>query len=534
VAAWLLTVNEPVPSPVRFSLTLTDLDLPAANGRLVAISPDGQTLVYRARPAAGGVFRRYSRRLDAFEATPIGEENASNVIFSADSQWIGYTVGNTLRRVPIGGGPSELLVNLPAGANPATAWASDGTLLAGGPRLLRIRPGVNDPEALATAVAAGNVISSPQTLPNNRAAIFVEAPAQTIEERAVHVLNLQTGERRLLLEDAAAFRYLPSGHLVFWRGGALWAARFNPDDLAIVGEPALVVEGVRGESGGAVQFSIADDGTLVYIPGRPAQGNRRLVRVDRNGTERATGAPIRLYNHPRLSPDGRRIVVEDASNGDLWIFNLGPGTLERLTASPGAERSPVWLTDDRVVFSATRDNRPGVFAQRADGSGSSERLATTPRLFDSLTLHPNGRMLLGRSDEDIWLVPLDGSGPPTPLLQTPAQERNPEFSPNGSWVAYQSSEGGQAQIYVRPAPGRDGPRILVSPDVGADPMWSRDGKELFYYSTSAPPYLMRVPVDSGEVFTAVRPEPLFDISQHLSMFNLQGGARLIIARDRRL
>jgi serine/threonine-protein kinase len=357
----------------------------------------------------------------------------------------------------------------------------------------------------------------------------------------LRILVLETGERRTLLAGSAG-RVLPSGHLVFLRGGILWAAAFDLDRLTVTGNPVPVVEGVRVEPGGAVQFAIAEDGTLAYLPGGAATASRRLFWVDRQGREEAIDAPPRRYLYPRLSPTGDRVALDVRDQeADVWIWHLTRRTLTRLTFDPAVDGAPTWTSDGKqVIFTSGREKGVAAsFRQAADGTGTAERLGTEATPTDSPVLSPDGERLVLRAvspetGEDIVVMSLDGEGRIGPLLNTKYTERNAELSPNGRWIAYQSNESGTYEVYVRPFPSINDGRWQISTGGGTRPAWNRNGLELLYVTLNGT--LMSVPVETGSTFSSGIASRLVDFSQtalDLGRFYDMSpdGKRFLIAKD---
>jgi serine/threonine-protein kinase len=279
------------------------------------------------------------------------------------------------------------------------------------------------------------------------------------------------------------------------------------------------VEGIRVEGGGAVQFAVAIDGSLVYIPGGTATAPRRLVWVDRNGTEEAITAPARNYVYPRISPDGTQVALDIRDQeDDIWIWNLARSTLTRLTFGPADEVYPAWTADGRrLIFSSARDRTLGPYWQAADGTGAVERLAAADGPFDQTSVTPDGTRIIARAIfpdtlEDIVMVRLEGERGVEPLIRTQFLERNPELSPDGRWLAYQSNESGQFEIYVRPFPRVDDGRWQVSTEGGTHPLWERSGRTLYYIADGV---MMRVPVEAGARFGFGNPVRTINVSEYL-------------------
>jgi eukaryotic-like serine/threonine-protein kinase len=234
---------------------------------------------------------------------------------------------------------------------------------------------------------------------------------------------------------------------------------------------------------GAVQFSIARDGTLVYVPS--ISEKRKLVWVDRQGRETTVPAPPRMFQSPRISPDGSRVAVDVLDQDrDLWILDLSRQTLARLTFGPAEDRNPVWTPDGRrVIFSSQREGPPRVFWQAADGTGAADRLSDVNGLWPSSITPDGGRVLLrtGGSPNDVVILPVSQEQRVELLIHTPYTELNAEISPNGRWIAYESDESGEMQVYVRSFPDVNEGRWMISTGGGVGPMWSRSGRELLYH-----------------------------------------------------
>jgi eukaryotic-like serine/threonine-protein kinase len=507
----------PAQQPVRrFEHTLPrSFELTPGNGTLVALSPDGHTLVYRARQ--NGVWRAYRRALDELEAQPIaGTENLGPAPFlSADGQWVGFTIGSDLMKVSLAGGRPVRVGELPSPGR-GESWGSDNNIVVaslGG--LLRIPATGGKPQVLL-APQAGGLFGHPQVLPGGRAVLFTLSEPLP-DSGDVLALDLATGMTHMVIRDGVAGRYVPTGHLVFLRGGDLWAVPFDLQRLTISGDPVAVEQGIRVEVGGAVQFALAGDGTLAYIPGVSSESHRRLVWVDRTGKEELLPAPERAYEHPRISPDGTRVAVDALDQErDIWIWNLAGQTLTRLTFGREFDMTPVWWPDGRsLIFSSGVPASSNIFRQAADGTGTMERLTEGENGRVPTSVVPDGTEILFRevvpgTGPDLGRLRVSPAPPkytPTPLVRTTFSERNGEVSPGGQWLAYESNESGRLEIYVRPFPDVNGGRWQVSTGGGSMPLWSGDGRELFYVSSDGAMMITRV--EAGRTWVAGTPVQLF-------------------------
>ena len=513
----------------RFTLTLPASDrMQGGSGDLLALSPDGRTLIYRA--TRDGVAQLFRRPLDQFEATPIrGTIGAQHHFMSADGQWVGFDNGQMMLKVPLAGGAAQALT---AATLRGADWGNDDMIVYGllaGDSLLQIPATGGEPTTLFTSEDGRNVYW-PHVLADGDAVLFTlsDGPGGA---KDLHVFVRSTKERRLLIPDASAGRILPTGHLLFIRGGALWAVPFDADRLDVVGIPVPVLDRVRVETGGGVQFAVADDGSLVYIDDASGGTARSLVLVDRGGEEELLALPAGAYQGPTLSPDGRRaavvVVAGDAGGQDrMLVSDLGRGTMSRFTAHEGADiAAPVWSHDGRyLAFSSTdRDEHSGVFRQAADGSGTPERVLVDESflIINPADWSADGRTLLltamrPDTSRDVGMVAADGTGGWVPLVATAADESAPTLSADGRWFAYVSAnDTGSSEVYVQRFPDLGG-RQPVSVGGGFSPRWSEDGAELFYVQ-GVPPAgesLMRVSVDETDdeppTLRLGAPEALFD------------------------
>jgi len=374
-------------------------------------------------------------------------------------------------------------------------------------------------------------------LPLGQGVLFTIATASQVDS-SVAVLDLKTGQRKTLIRGGGDAQYVESGHLIFAAAGALRAMRFDPVRLEVLGDPVTVVDRVMMKPTGAANYAVSRAGTLVYIGAGVSEmtAPRALLWVDRKGHEEPTGAPLRAYGTPRLSPDGTRVAAEiyDEST-DVWIWDFARETLRRLTFdSPGAGAGmgngmSVWTPDSRqIIFESGRTGMRSVYKQAADGTGTVNRLSTSANPQWPTSITSDGTWLSGfeqvpRTVPNIFFLPLTravvrpGSNPASgvsqsavePLAETRFKGSMADFSPNGRYFAYQSEESGRSEIYVRPFPRVDNGRWQVSTAGGTRPVWARSGRELFYLDASNA--LAAVPVGtSGPTISIGSPAKVFD------------------------
>ena len=444
----------------------------------------------------------------------------------------GFLADGVIRKVPISGGPIVVIASLKGGDQTATStlltpgtdlygasWGEDGTIVFGrySDGLWQVSAAGGTPSRLTTVRAGAHRL--PHHLPGIRGVLLTD---DTGDSPSVAVLPAGATEPRVVVESAVDGRYIPTSHIVFTRDGLLMAVPFDLDRLAVTGVPFALENDVMEASGsgrpahnsGAAQFDVAPSGTLVFAPGGqyPAEPSR-LVWVDRSGHVDPIQTADGTFSRPRLSRDGRRVAVSYQPPAireprGIYIFDLARGALTRLTT--GGEWSPVWSADGSHIFVMQPD---GVGRIRADGSAAIEVLLNQHAYPHSVT--PDGAALLvqkgGReTGSDIWIMPLGSDRSLRPLLQTRASEAWAEVSPDGHWLAYGSDSSGTYEVYVQPFPG-PGAREQISFGGGTSPLWSRDGRELFFL-TDGDPGIVRLNaarVTIGQSFSAEKPRELF-------------------------
>jgi eukaryotic-like serine/threonine-protein kinase len=522
---WLFgPATVPPPRLARFSIALpAGQQFSNPGHRPVAVSPDGAVIVYTAnqqlymRPI--GQLEARSVRGTGGVAAPLAARGA---FFSHDGQWVGFWQDGRFKKVSIAGGAPIVLC---AAQNPwGASWTADNTILygQGTAGIWRVSGDGGTPENLVK-VDAGQIASAPQLLPGGHAVLFTLSNRSDPEARQIVVQSLDTGVRRVVVEAGSDAHYVPTGHVVYALAGTLLAVPFDAVALTPKGGPIPLVDDVAmSQDGVMAYFAVSNEGTLVYVPRDAvgAQQDRTLVWVDRQGRETAiTRMPSRRYTQPRLSPDETRIaLVAQEQNNDIWIWDLAGETLLRLTLGPAWDQDPVWTPDGKgVIFSSGPPGGPrNVVRQSADGTGPVEQLTHDANAVPkALTRDGDGLVFIdntaaggagsGGDRGDVMLLPLVGERRPRPLVRTQFSETNAELSPDGRWLAYQSNESGQEEIFVRPFPNVDTSKKLVAR--GSRPLWARGGRELFYVLAGA---VMSVPVTTTSTVTFGKPNKLFE------------------------
>ena len=517
LAVWLLIQPSSPEQPLnRFVIRPSPpvvLDSDTSNE--VAISPDGRQLVYRGVGEGGR--QLYLRTLDDFVDRLIpGTANPGSFFFSRDGKSIGFFAEGKLKKTSLAGGSPITLCDSP-GPGRTGDWFEDTIVFSetfeSGQGLYRVSANGGEPEMLATVNVdeEESWYGRPDFLPDGKHILFSIRLGTSYQTA---LLSLETGERKVLLENARQARYLSTGHLVYEQSGTgnLMVVPFDLAALEVTGDSVPVVQGVRQGPVGDVDYAISDNGTLVYVPSTSTGGlNRTLVWVDREGLATPLIEDRQGYRRPRLSPDGQRVAVEVqlVANSDIWIYDIGRGTRMRLTVE-GINQSPVWTPDGtRVTFSSDRDDPQNLYWKPADGSGQAELLLNMNSLNSLIptSWSPDGESLAfydTSGARDIWALPREGDA--SPFLATAFNERSPMFSPDGRWLAYVSNESGRDEVYVQPYPGPGG-KWPISTEGGTEPRWSADGRELFYRLGDK---MMVVEVQSEPAFTSGRPQLVFE------------------------
>ncbi|HXW04728.1 MAG TPA: protein kinase [Vicinamibacterales bacterium] len=477
----------------------------------LVLSPDGRTIVYGGDIDGGQLFRR---RMDvaAAEAIP-GAETAYHPFLSPDGAWIGFFDRGRLKKIPIAGGLAQDVSTLVFSGHSHGSWGRDDTIVfVQGARqgLWRVPASGGTPEQLATPDAARNEkeFLDPSFLPDGRAILFT---VRTDSGVAIAILVPSTGERRLLVDGGRFPWYSPTGHLVFWQDFALRAAPLDPARLTLTGPPVTVVSHVSALGGWGPAFSSSRTGTLVYYPAFEDKSQRTLTWIDRAGAVTpVVESRQSMYVAPRLSPDGRQALVrfEGLVDCSFNTLDLARGSWSRLTFL-GDSHSAAWSPDGtRVAFQSERAVGNTILIVPA-GGGPEQTVFVSAHDIGAIAWSPDGDHIAFSQNvpdrgHDLFWIRATG-GVPQPLLQTPFNEREPEFSPDGRWVAYTSDESGRREVYVRPFPG-PGSRTVISVNGGETPRWTRGGRELLYRTQEG---VMSVAVDTARGFAAAKPQRVF-------------------------
>ena len=477
-----------------------------------SVSPDGRRIVFITTSKAG--YQAWLRSLELPDVVPlVGAEGASFPFWSPDSNSIGFfTVEGKLKRIDFNGpaGPGRPRTLCDATNVDGGTWGVTGTILFSSHNGVLFRVADTGGAAVAIAGGSGMRYRYPWFLPDGRHFLFAGSltRAQAAPRFGIRAGSIDSTETRQVAE-ADSNAIFVGGRLLYIRDSKLVSQRFDPERLAASGAAAPVAESMTAYAGYG-NFSASAQGPLLYFGG--AQPSLDLTWFDRDGTRETTlGSPFEpglILSHPNLSPDGKRLAMDrvDGNNSDIWIYDVARGSRERFTFDAAKEIAPIWSPDgETILFASSRRGRFDLCRKPARGGGAEELLFADADDKFPRSISPDGRFLLfdRHSDKEpqqsIWVLPLAPAGKPFPLLETPKDESSGEFSPDGRWVAYESTESGRFGIYVAPFSGSGPAEVArqVSPEhVGSEfprfPRWSKDGKQLFY---SLLQKLMTVPVE---------------------------------------
>ena len=448
------------------------------------------------------------RRRDRLDPTPInGTEGAYGPVFSPDGARVAYMVGPPLvvRVVSIAGEPPLTVADSAVGGN-SLAWGDDNFVY------FDTQPGAFIMRVSATGGAGESVTARDSAtaevfhawqdvLPGSRAmlATIGYSPQSDANAYRVAAFDLESGERKVLVAGVYG-RYSPTGHLVYVSAdGLLLAVPFDPEELELTGDPVVLFDGIAVGGFGSADLQIAADGTLAYMAGDATSGLGRAVWVDRRGDvtpidpnwEFDPGMPEAALV---LSPDGRRLAVKIStdSGDDIWIKELDRGPLSRLTFDPGIDRRPQWTADGRRIFynsdrAGTAGSHYDLWVQPSDGTGTPEVLLDLDASILEARLTPDestfalrlGGLSGAIGVRDIVSLRVDEQEP-RPVAAEPYDEKGIALSPSGRWVAYESTETGRDEVYVRPFPGSQGGKWQISTNGGINPKWAHSENELFF------------------------------------------------------
>jgi len=516
--------------PSRLAMLTPSLTSSGATSlrRQLALTPDGRSVIFTSVSDEGGM-QLARQDLDAAEPRMIPtrvdagvtdrQSSLSNFVVSWDGRWlVAETPNAQVLRFPIEGGTgvrlplqrSDFAVFDPKG----NLWSDAGDVRKAAGYLIRL--GANDSltRELSGRVGRDQLM---QILPDGRTAITMVRQAGTSTAPS-HLLDLVTGDTMPLMAGLAVEVRYTAGYLVsVLTDGTMLAAPFDPKSRRITGSAVTVATGVSTTGSGVAQMAVAPNGTVAYIPEEP----RSLVFVDRSGGVRPVLTERHNYHAPMFSPNGRRISTDlsDIDGRDVRVLNVGEQTLTRATFDRDGHDA-TWTPDGAfLTYISVKSGALGLYRTRPGRAEPAESLMASLSLaYTGLWLADGSGLvtvtqgLTPESGMDIALVTNGGRGPMKALAASRFTESHPSVSPDGRWLAYVSDQSGDLEVYVRPL-GRDGELVQVSRGGGTEPLWGRDGRELFYRGVmEGQPELIAAGVQTTPSFTVTTRRPLFPVT----------------------
>ncbi|MFI5279603.1 MAG: protein kinase [Gemmatimonadales bacterium] len=466
------------PLIMRYSIGLPDsIRYEDATNQTIANAPDGSAFAYTSR---AGIMLRYADRLDPVPVT--GGRKASQPFFSPDGRWLGFLDNGHVLKVPLAGGVPVVICDSCPGYS--FDWGADDTvrfyMFVNGARQIT---GVSAGGGRASMIVkpdsgSGEQFRFPVLLPDRRTVLFT---IRTRETDRLAAFDLRTRKLTRFDQTGSSPHWVTGGYVVLGnRDGTLIAVPFDLARAKPSGPPVTILRDAMVEDAGAIKAGVSLTGSIVYVqPG--AISERHLAVVGRDGRVSDLVPEGKAYAGPRLSPDGRRLAVGIAESGgsDVWVYDLGQHVWARVTTNRVSER-PVWTPDGRRLVHASNADLWWVVA---DGSGHPDSLlvATGNRFPSAVT--PDGRAVVFTETSSgfngIRSLVFDSAPAARTIMPAAFNETAPALSADGRWLAYQSDEPGHSEVYVRPYP-ETGPRVPVSAQGGAEPVFSHDGRELYY------------------------------------------------------
>ena len=478
-----------------------------------ALSPDGRAMVFVAN-SSGADPVIWLRSVDQVTARPLpGTEHAHLPFWSPDSRWVGFFAEGKLKKIPVAGGPAQVLADV---ADPfGGSWGTDGSIIFAklSSAIFRVSSGGGIVTAVTKVDTIMNAHRWPQFLPDGRHFLFHVQSGEP-EHRGIYVGSLDGGTQKFLVHTESSALYASPGYLLYVEGDTLLGQVFDAARLEIKGEPFTVAEHVGRSTGFSIGASVSDTGMLSYAAAILHRG--RLTWFDRAGNSFNSVGVEGDYSDFRLSPNGQTLAASlvdpKAWNPDIWLIDLVRGGPSRFTVGSALSAAPVWSPDGaRIVFRTNRNGQTELYAKSAGGGGNEEAVLTYETQhaagIDTSNLvcsdwSPDGRYVIGSvhhqsTSEDLWVIPLNGDRKLIKFLAPPSDQIHGNFSPDGRFVAYSSNESGRFQVYVQTFPLSDR-KWQVSTDGGYEPRWRADGREIYYLSEDRK--LMAVSVGAGPTF----------------------------------
>ncbi len=508
--AWRSTGVKPPGRVMRFTIPSVTVSRLGGLYGLIAVSPDGGEIAYVAtQRTTTKLFRRPVDRVEPIEIE--GSEGAHEPFYSPDGRSLAFFARQKLMKVAVSGGDP---IPIAHAAEPrGGVWGEDGSIYFcpfyyG--EIQRVSAAGGEPAPVTKVDRAHGERSHrwPDLLPGGKVLIYTIGKGRSWDDATIVAQRLDSGERKVLIEGGCGARYLPTGHIVYVRGSSLYAVPFDVKSLAVTGQPAVVAEGVANSTSGMAEFSFTSDGMLVYYArGAGADEGGTLAIVNRRGESVPAMMPPFVLQTPRFSPDGTKTAGIRGS--EVWTWDFVRGVATRITSGPRT-LNPTWSPDgSRLYYSSERYGPWNVFWKSSDGGGDEHPVVRGDDAMHMKSVSPDDRDILvstNRRDTgyDLDLVSTS-DGRMRSWLRTDGREFGGVFSPDGRWIAYESDESGQPEIYVRSSSSSAG-RLQISTGGGANLSW-KSQDEIVYQAESR---LMSVTVKTAPSLEVSKPQLLLD------------------------
>jgi len=543
--AQVRTIRTSINSPANAAFTVSSSVAVA-----MAISPDGRLLAYSAE-GKNNIPQLWVRSLDSLESRPLsGTEQAFLPFWSPDSKWIAFfSTNGMLKKVEAFGGPVETVCAAQEGRG--GTWNQDGLIIFApniAQPLFQVAATGGSPVPITQLDASRQEITHrwPQFLPDGKHYLFfVRAePSAT----GLYVGKLGSVERQKVLSISTNALYAPPGYLLFGRGDALMAQPFDVGRMEIRGEPMAMPDDVSFVAApNFLNFSVSQTGLLVFSSGT-VEVERQLAWYDRQGKLLSRLGSPEYSTWPQISPDGKKLairLVTPPGGVDVWVYDLSRGVHMRVSFSAVPGSGLVWSPNGKqLAFAHSSQQTTGdhMYLLNPDGTGKEDALEQP--IIESLgnypsSWSPDGHILLFDHQDkagrfSIWALPFSGDRKAFAFVESKFNSQMGKFSPDGHWVAYVSSDSGTEEVYLAPFPG-PGNRIQVSSGGGSQPLWRRDGQELFYLSPELKMMAAQLTETAGDfrvgsVRTLFTVSPIGGVPGYLYDVT-PDGERFIIAQD---
>jgi eukaryotic-like serine/threonine-protein kinase len=496
--------------PMHLSLNISD-GISLGPWSSFAISQDGLSIVYVVDRASSRML--YVRKFDSFTGELIpGTEGAYSPFFSPDGKWIGFIANGEIKKVFVSGGAVINIYDI-APSIPYVFWGQDNNIYitpenAGGIYKVSSEGGKQQSVVDPNDKNGGLSYRFPVLLPDNNL-IFT-----SVSGSGSNILgkDFKTGDVKTIVDNATYAQYLKSGYLTYIKDNTLFVVKFDEDNLALSGTSLPMITGVTTiQQNGLAEMSISANGTLVYLPGGELSIERNLIWVDQFGKITKSTDLKQTIEDMNLSPDGKKIAVTvEGTIYSIWIYDIERGNISRLTYNAD-DRDPFWLPDGKsIVYGSFRNGYYGMYLLSTDRNQQEIRLTKTKNWQDPYSVSSDGKYLFFAEEDSLGQVhnavmELKEGAKPDFFAGKKFFAQAPSISPNNKYIAYESSESGKPEIYVVPFKN-SGSKILVSNNGGHRPLWSSDGKILYYLENGK---LMKVDVNTGPQFSAGVPTEVF-------------------------